>query len=80
MPSAIKAFIASVGLLLVMMWLFSSEMNPFTVADHPISIVVFLIAFGLTRDMGSDTIYPRPEHFPNPWQPAWNLANWRVGQ
>lgn len=48
MPSAIKTFIASVGLLLVMMWLFSSGMNPFTVADHPISIVVFLIAFGLT--------------------------------
>lgn len=48
MPSTIKAFLVSVGLLLLMMWLFSGASNPLTVEDHPISIVVLLVAFGLT--------------------------------
>jgi hypothetical protein len=48
MPSTIKAFLISVGLLLLMMWLFSSASNPFTVEDHPTSRVVLLVAFGLT--------------------------------
>lgn len=48
MPSTIKAFLVSAGLLLLMMWLFSSASNPFTVEDNPISIVVLLVAFGLT--------------------------------
>ena len=48
MSSAIKSFFVSVALLLLMMWLFSSASNPFTVEDHPISIVVLLAAFGLT--------------------------------
>ena len=54
MPSTIKALLVSVVLLLLMMWLFSSALNPFTVEDHPISIVVFLVAFGL--------IFARVEH------------------
>lgn len=48
MPSTIKAFLVSVGILLLMMWLFSNASNPFAVEDNPISIVVLLVAFGLT--------------------------------
>lgn len=48
MPSTIKAFLVSIGVLLLMMWLFSGATNPFEVGDSPISIVVILVAFGLT--------------------------------
>lgn len=48
MPSTIKAFLVSVGVLLLMMLLFSRASNPFEVGDSPISVVVLLVAFGLT--------------------------------
>lgn len=48
MSSTIKAFLVSVGILLLMMWLFSVAANPFEIEDSPISIGVLLIAFGLT--------------------------------
>lgn len=48
MPSEFKAFIASICVLLLMMWLLSRGNNPWAIADSPISIVLLLVVFGLT--------------------------------
>lgn len=55
MPNEFKAFIVSVGVILLLMWI---TIGVFEVGDSPISIVFLLIAFGLTYAWVKNEFFP----------------------
>ncbi|HEY3524669.1 MAG TPA: hypothetical protein VGK47_00620 [Nitrososphaeraceae archaeon] len=56
MPSEFKAFIASICVMLLMMWILGR--NSWEIADSPISVILLLIMFGLTYAWVKNEIFP----------------------
>uniref|UniRef100_E6XSA5 Uncharacterized protein n=1 Tax=Shewanella putrefaciens (strain 200) TaxID=399804 RepID=E6XSA5_SHEP2 len=55
MPKEFKAFIVSALILLILMYFYNES---FEIADSPVSVIILLVAFGLTYAWVKNEFFP----------------------